>query len=89
MTFLDGNIVDLGDLPQGRGVAITLSDTQTIYIVGLTEEQTRQIGRMLYHRVTLKIESRDNRERYLSDPPAPAPPSNYDAATGIKKTGEI
>lgn len=87
--FLDGNITDIGDLPQGRGVSITLADTQTIHIVGLTEEQTRQIGRMMYHRVTVKIESQDDRARFRDEDPPPPGHSNIDEATGIKKSGEI
>lgn len=87
--FIEGSISDVGDIEQGRGVELTLSNTQKIWLTGLSEKQTREIARMLYHRVVIRIESRDEQARLRDEDPAPPPFSNIDEATGIKKTGEI
>lgn len=62
--FFDGHITDLGDLPCGRGVSFTLNSAQTIHLVGLTKQQTRELSRMLYHRITIRIVSEDDRARF-------------------------
>ncbi len=87
--FIDGTVIDVGDLPNGRGVEIKLSAAQTIQIVGLSVPQCREIVRMMFHRVAVKIESKDDAERFRDEDLPAKLPSNIDEATGIKKSGEI
>lgn len=86
--FIEGEIVEIGVGEWNDGVSIEV-DGRAIAITGLTKAELREFGRMLYHRVTLKIESRDDRERFSDEQPARPAPSNHDDATGIRKTGEI
>jgi hypothetical protein len=86
--FLDGEIVEVGIGEWNDGVSIEI-DGRAIAITGLTKSELREFGRMLYHRVTIKIESKDDRAQAAQDQPAPPPQSNIDEATGIAKTGEI
>lgn len=91
--FLDGMISEIGVGDKRDGVLIDLDEPlrggRTITISGLSRDQLRTAARMLYHRVTIKIESKDDRAQAVEDQPAPSPQSNIDEATGIAKTGEI
>lgn len=87
--FLDGEIIEVGCGEYGDGVCLQISNCRQIVITGLTHSELREFGRMLFHRVTMKIESRDDRQRFKDEQPPPPPSSNFDEATGIKKTGEI
>lgn len=94
MIFIDGTIVEVGLGECGDGVQIEVDEpgsegVRSVTIVGLSRNELRAAGRMLYERVSVKIESKDERARSNEEQPKAPSFSNVDEATGIKKTGEI
>lgn len=87
--FLHGEIIEVGVGDMRDGVSLQIANCRQIIISGLTHSELREFGRMLFHRVTIKVESLDDRQRFDDEQPAPKPKSNIDEETGIKKTGEI
>lgn len=93
--FIDGMISEVGVGDKRDGVLIDLDEPRreggrAITITGLSRDELRAAARMLYERVTIRIDSRDERARLNDEQPAQTPGnSNIDEATGIKKTGEI
>lgn len=87
--ILLGHITELGIGDAHDGVEITVGPAQRIAITGLTHDQVRRLGHMLYHSVKLTIQSEDDRAQFNEEDPLRQSFSNYDPETGIKKTGEI
>jgi hypothetical protein len=88
--ILVGNIVDVGDLGGNeRGVRLQLADARRVTITGLSVDETRIFARMVNQPIEIRFSPMHERDRWRDDETPAKPYSNFDEATGIRKTGPI
>lgn len=87
--ILYGQLIDAGDLPEGRGVRLQRRDGQQFAIVGLEEDQTKLLARMMFQIIEVSFAPMHGQDDSVPEPPSRSLVSNIDEQTGIRKHGEI